>query len=160
MKARRPIVEEEDCETCEGLNIFKKKNQEINQQPTKNNQDVKKESEFWPKRTAPNGEELGNSTWTLLHTMAAYYPKAPSSEKTQETRNFLNSIAKLYPCKICAEDFQQIITKSPPRLENRHEFSQWMCEAHNQVNEHLGKPSFDCSKVDERWRREVNHKGN
>ena len=27
-----------------------------------------------------------------------------------------------------------------------------MCELHNEVNDRLGKPQFDCDKVDERWR--------
>lgn len=40
----------------------------------------------------------------------------------------------------------------PPKVENREEFSHWMCEMHNEVNERLGKKLFDCSKVDERWR--------
>jgi len=34
----------------------------------------------------------------------------------------------------------------------RKEFAQWMCEAHNHVNRKLGKPDFDCSKVDQRWK--------
>jgi len=29
-----------------------------------------------------------------------------------------------------------------------------MCEMHNEVNERLGKDIFDCSRVDERWRRD------
>ena len=40
---------------------------------------------------------------------------------------------------------------SPPATENRVQFSQWMCGLHNEVNSRLGKPIFDCSKVDERW---------
>lgn len=28
----------------------------------------------------PDGETLGNHTWTFLHTMAAYYPTNPSSQ--------------------------------------------------------------------------------
>lgn len=35
---------------------------------------------------------------------------------------------------------------------SRYNFSQWMCRLHNDVNRKLGKPEFDCSKVDERWR--------
>ncbi len=42
--------------------------------------------------------------------------------------------------------------KSPPRLGNRHEFSLWMCELHNEVNARMGKPLFDCSRTGERWR--------
>lgn len=32
------------------------------------------------------------------------------------------------------------------------ELSMWLCKIHNEVNEMLGKPSFDCSRVLERWR--------
>ena len=39
----------------------------------------------------------------------------------------------------------------PPSTQDRHVFSHWMCDMHNEVNERLGKPIFDCSKVDERW---------
>jgi FAD-linked sulfhydryl oxidase len=39
-----------------------------------------------------------------------------------------------------------------PRVSSRQEFGQWLCEAHNEVNQKLGKELFDCSKVDERWR--------
>lgn len=40
---------------------------------------------------------------------------------------------------------------SPPAVESRQEFSQWMCRLHNEVNQRLGKKMFDCSKVDQRW---------
>ena len=39
-----------------------------------------------------------------------------------------------------------------PDTSSRHNFSQWMCRLHNDVNKRIGKPVFDCSKVDERWR--------
>lgn len=39
-----------------------------------------------------------------------------------------------------------------PQTSSREELSQWMCRLHNQVNRKTGKPEFDCSLVDERWR--------
>lgn len=39
----------------------------------------------------------------------------------------------------------------PPATRTRVQFSQWMCGLHNEVNQRIGKPIFDCSKVDERW---------
>jgi FAD-linked sulfhydryl oxidase len=39
-----------------------------------------------------------------------------------------------------------------PRVSNRDEFGQWLCEAHNAVNVKLGKKSFDCARWEERWR--------
>lgn len=32
------------------------------------------------------------------------------------------------------------------------ELSQWLCRLHNKVNVKVGKPEFDCKKVNERWR--------
>lgn len=43
------------------------------------------------------------------------------------------------------------ISKSPPAVGGQEELSQWLCKMHNIVNIKLGKPSFDCSKVEERW---------
>jgi FAD-linked sulfhydryl oxidase len=60
--------------------------------------------------------------------------------------------SKLYPCWVCAEDFQDFMAKNRVRAESREEFGQWMCEAHNDVNRKLGKKEFDCSKWEERWR--------
>lgn len=39
-----------------------------------------------------------------------------------------------------------------PKVSNREEFGQWMCEAHNAVNVKLGKKEFDCRFWEERWR--------
>ena len=39
-----------------------------------------------------------------------------------------------------------------PRVRGRSEFGRWMCEAHNEVNEKLGKKTFDCGRWEERWR--------
>ena len=34
---------------------------------------------------------------------------------------------------------------------SREEVGQWMCDVHNIVNERLGKPHFDCTKLAETW---------
>jgi FAD-linked sulfhydryl oxidase len=60
--------------------------------------------------------------------------------------------SKLYPCWVCAEDFQEYMEKNRIRTESREEFGRWMCEAHNDVNRKLGKKEFDCGKWEERWR--------
>ena len=39
----------------------------------------------------------------------------------------------------------------PPDVKDRVRFSRWMCGMHNDVNKRLGKRTFDCSKIDERW---------
>ena len=99
-------------------------------------------------------EALGRSTWTFLHTTAAYYPvKAPPSTQTQ-MRNLLSSLSLLYPCVPCAEDFKAEVERHPPDVSGREGLSRWLCERHNEVNEKLGKTRFDCAwkSLNERWK--------
>ncbi|XP_050029581.1 FAD-linked sulfhydryl oxidase ALR [Dermacentor andersoni] len=101
----------------------------------------------------PDRSELGRCTWSLLHSVAAYYPSRPSAEQQRDADQFFRLFSRLYPCKDCAEDFRAELASSPPRVSSRAELAQWLCEQHNAVNRKLGKPEFDCSRVDERWRR-------
>ncbi|KAL7814744.1 augmenter of liver regeneration [Trichoderma gracile] len=105
-----------------------------------------------PPDCPPDVETLGRSTWTLLHTIAATYPEQPSRTQQSDLLSFVGLFSKLYPCWVCAEDFQGYMARQRPQVSSRDEFSQWLCRAHNDVNRKLGKPEFDCSRVDERWR--------
>ncbi|KAL8720865.1 MAG: hypothetical protein Q9225_002344 [Loekoesia sp. 1 TL-2023] len=107
-----------------------------------------------PPDCPPDVEELGRSTWTLLHTISASYPSRASPTQQSEMRQFLGLFGKLYPCWVCAEDFQEWMSRkgNEPRVEGRDRLGRWMCEAHNEVNRKLGKQEFDCGKWEERWR--------
>ncbi|CBY01929.1 hypothetical protein IAQ61_006523 [Plenodomus lingam] len=105
-----------------------------------------------PSDCPPDVEALGRSSWTLLHSITATYPTNPTPQLQTETKSFLSTFGKLYPCWVCAEDFQTWMAKNTPRVSSRSEFGTWMCEAHNAVNEKLGKETFDCAKWEERWR--------
>jgi len=97
-------------------------------------------------------DELGSKTWAFLHTMAAYYPDKPTSVQRADMRTFFDVFSKFYPCNTCAEDLQLQLKKTPPETESQHRLSQWLCSVHNEVNVKLGKPIFDCSIVNQRWR--------
>jgi FAD-linked sulfhydryl oxidase len=105
-----------------------------------------------PPGCPPDVEELGRSSWTLLHSITASYPVSPTPTEQSQVRQFMGLFSKIYPCWVCAEDFQEFMVKNKVRTESRDEFGQWMCEAHNDVNRKLGKKEFDCSKWEERWR--------
>lgn len=105
-----------------------------------------------PKDCPPDVEKLGRSTWTLLHSIAATYPETPSRTQQSDLLRFVDLFSKLYPCWVCAEDFQGYLGKEKPKVASRDEFGKWLCGAHNEVNRKLGKPIFDCGKWEERWR--------
>lgn len=99
-------------------------------------------------------EELGRATWSLLHTAAAWFPESPNKNERQSARQFVHSLAQLYPCTHCADDFREAVAKAPPAVDSRADLVLWACMQHNIVNEKLGKQQFECSltKLDERWR--------
>lgn len=95
---------------------------------------------------------LGRNTWSLLHTMAAHYPRKPSQEDKSNMSEFIRLFSILYPCSYCAQEFRSDLKDLPPKLESRNELASWFCQIHNRVNVRLNKPEFDCTKIDERWR--------
>ena len=124
-------------------------------------------------------DELGIGAWNLLHTIAATYKEDPSEQEQQMMVQFFKILSLIYPCPHCAEvrkiiyntgmiqliftllhylrmkqDFQKSIAKSPPEVSSRSTLSLWLCKQHNEVNEKLGKPLFDCNmrSLDRRWR--------
>jgi len=69
---------------------------------------------------------------------------------------FVTSLAVADLILVCFDSPVSILTKfdvtnTPSDTSSRHNFSQWMCHMHNDVNRRLGKEEFDCSRVDERW---------
>jgi FAD-linked sulfhydryl oxidase len=100
----------------------------------------------------PDSEALGRATWTFLHSTAAYYPERPSPTQRAHMLQLLHALPTLYPCGHCAEDLGERLRRRPPDVRNRAALGAWLCETHNEVNALLGKPSFDCARVDERWR--------
>lgn len=104
----------------------------------------------------PDTVELGRSTWTFLHTTAAYYPDKPSAAQKTHMTNLLSSLPSLYPCTWCADDFGESIKANPPQpaVESATKLNEWLCRRHNEVNKKLGKPEFQCDwkNIMRRWK--------
>lgn len=106
-----------------------------------------------PAECPPDVEQLGRSTWSFLHSIAATYPERPTMTQQADVRQFMGLFGKLYPCWVCADDFRAWMKDgNEPRVSSRDEFGKWLCDAHNAVNVKLGKASFDCNRWEERWR--------
>mmetsp|Transcript_13196 Transcript_13196/g.17267 ORF Transcript_13196/g.17267 Transcript_13196/m.17267 type:complete len:223 (-) Transcript_13196:76-744(-) len=103
----------------------------------------------------PSSGQIGKGSWSLLHSMAAWYPDEPTRQDQQSITQFFDAFARFYPCTWCALDFQQNLKQKPVQASSRKELCQWTCEQHNLVNEKLGKALFSCDMktLDDRWRK-------
>ena len=48
----------------------------------------------------PDRQELGNKSWTLLHSIAAYFPKKPTQQQQDDATKFMTLFSRLYPCQV------------------------------------------------------------
>ncbi|EPE34363.1 FAD-dependent thiol oxidase [Glarea lozoyensis ATCC 20868] len=141
------------CRTCNTLSQFRSGTKSISHLPSSSSFPTKSPSSTPSTDDCPPDVELlGRSSWTLLHSITATYPVAPSPTQQSDAKTFMSLFGKLYPCWVCAEDFQDFMARNRVRTESRQAFGEWMCEAHNEVNRKLGKREFDCSRWEERWR--------
>jgi mitochondrial FAD-linked sulfhydryl oxidase len=110
------------------------------------------EEDARPAHCPPDVDSLGRATWTFLHTTAAYYPERPTPTQRAHMLQLLHSLPKLYPCSHCANDLGVRMQRRPPDVRSRVALAAWLCATHNDINAMLGKPTFDCARVDERWK--------
>ncbi|KAI9270913.1 ERV/ALR sulfhydryl oxidase domain-containing protein [Helicostylum pulchrum] len=96
-------------------------------------------------------EELGRATWKFLHTMMARYPETPTESERKSLKDFMMLFSTLYPCGECATHFNKMITTYPPQTSSRVAASQWLCAMHNNVNERLKKPMYDCNDIEAKY---------
>ncbi|KDN48198.1 hypothetical protein K437DRAFT_218372, partial [Tilletiaria anomala UBC 951] len=95
--------------------------------------------------------QLGRATWHFLHTMTLRFPETPTKAQSEQLKDFITLFSHLYPCGECASHFQLLLQRYPPQVRSRKHASLWLCSVHNKVNERLGKPNFDCGKLDQTY---------
>eukprot|EP00736_Rhodelphis_marinus_P010317 Rmarinus@m.6313 len=96
-------------------------------------------------------DSLGQSSWALLHSAVAAYPRRPTRGAEKDMENFFSSLSRVFPCRRCGVHFQWYMGRHPPDFSSQANLSQWLCEYHNAVNRRTGKPEFDCGLIDARW---------
>ena len=99
----------------------------------------------------PDVTVLGRSAWTLIHTMAVRYPESPSAEDKKKMLQFLSALSEFYPCPLCAAHLRQYLSAHPADVSSKSALRQWLCDLHNNVNQRLKKPTFNCELVGDRW---------
>lgn len=98
-----------------------------------------------------SSDQLGQSTWTLLHTMAMYYPMIPTETEEHSMVSFITGLSLFYPCKTCSDHIKTYIIDHPPTTQSANRLSEWFCDLHNDVNRRLGKSQFNFADVQQRW---------
>ncbi|KAI5950924.1 ERV1 [Candida jiufengensis] len=146
------------CRTCNTLMDFQfatgksiSSSTQKEKQPTESSEKPNFKLKY-PKEEPPDVSQLGKSSWTLLHSIAATYPETPTTKQQTELKQFINLFSGFYPCWYCGEDFKNYIKKNQPKTQTQEDFGKWLCDAHNDVNKKLGKPQFNCQFWKQRWK--------
>lgn len=100
----------------------------------------------------PNKEEIGTSSWILLHSIVSKFDEnEPTQIEKIEMKRYLELFAKIYPIKEHGRNMTQYIKSNPIDVTNRSTLGQWLSKYHNSVNIKLGKESFDAKFWEDRW---------
>ena len=99
----------------------------------------------------------GPSGWLFLHCVSFGYPYKidPTNQEHLEKQNdyyrFFYYLGKVLPCKYCRISYMEFFTKHSPmnKLGTRKEFTKWLYDVHNMVNEKLGVPDCEVPKFEE-----------
>ena len=99
----------------------------------------------------------GPSGWLFLHCITFGYPYKinPTNPEHLEKQNdyyrFFYYLGKVLPCKYCRESYMEFFTQISPmsRLGTRKEFTKWLYDIHNLVNDKLGVPKCDVPSFEE-----------
>ncbi|KII69112.1 FAD-linked sulfhydryl oxidase ALR [Thelohanellus kitauei] len=97
----------------------------------------------------PDRAELGRSTWTFLHTTAAYYPNQPTIEQQKSMEGLIKGLADFFPCKGCASHLRTLMSQNEfkPDVTSSDALSSWFCRVHNEVNKRLGRMGQKITRV-------------
>lgn len=79
--------------------------------------------------------------------MMARFPEKPTEDDKMALKTYMQLFSRLYPCGDCARHFQGLLKKYPPQVSSRNNAAGWACFMHNQVNERLHKPQFNCNNI-------------
>lgn len=97
----------------------------------------------------PDRAEIGRAAWLVLHTIAANYPNHPTEEEKRKQVDFFLSFSNLYPCHICKIGLLHILKTYKVNCESKIEYSKYIFNLHNMINEELGKEYYSCKDITE-----------
>ena len=96
-----------------------------------------------PAFTTVAADAMGPPLWASIHNIARAYE--PTPEKQAAVRAFLQSLAVLLPCSVCAQHFAALAPTA--RLGSAYDLLKWTVDTHNAVNARLHKPTLSDAQA-------------
>lgn len=90
-------------------------------------------------------QEIGRSTWELLHAIAKFYPAQPTQRERDAAAQLFSALEVLYPCRRCAAVLALAGDAAAVDTTSGAAFALSLCRLHNFVNRQLGKPEVECA---------------
>ncbi len=88
----------------------------------------------------------GPLMWSSLHMISFNYPVNPTDEQKTDYYNYIQSLTKILPCKMCRDNLHGNLKKlnfNKLHMKNRESFSRFIYDLHNTVNIMLGKSQYN-----------------
>lgn len=100
-------------------------------------------------------DKWGPGAWNTLHVVAHSYPKDPTRLQMTETRTFLLLFGKHLPCPSCRRHFLDLLQRNldDRTLASRATLVAFMNDAHNEVNQRLGKRTWTLEEHNRVYQR-------
>ena len=95
-----------------------------------------------PKALGKDMEVAGPKIWAELHSNALSWDGSDQSRMM-----ILGAVGLKLPCGQCKMGWQQINKDLPPPSTNASDLFEWTVEAHNRVNDKLGKPRITLDEA-------------
>lgn len=95
----------------------------------------------------------GPGAWIFLHSISLHYPDFPTVQDKKIMYDFVYLLAKVLPCDVCQEHFQEYLRQHPVNfhLDSRFSFARWLVNAHNSVNVLNGKPVLSMEDFEKKY---------
>lgn len=103
--------------------------------------EVPKQVEDAKRRIAEKKESQGRAAWANLHTY-----KYTTEREARLFYDFWQLTIPSFGCS-CKSHWAELIKEFPPDFSSAKAFFKWGVDAHNKVNERLGKPQFSYEEA-------------
>jgi len=105
------------------------------------------------KYTSQDKVEFNKVYWNVMH-MLPYQIRRWDARTSKALQEFFHDISITHPCKVCRRHYVNWMQRYPVPVASEAQLVTWLSDLHNEVNLRTGKPRFNSTRANERWRPE------